>query len=360
MNVKFIDFDRIHNLIIKDISKGINKIIKSNKFIDGFHVSKFEESFAAYCGVKYCVAVNSGTSAIHLAIHVLKTNKLPVITVSNTFFATVEGISYNNLPVQFLDIDKHSHNLDTNELAKLDSFGGVAPVSLYGNPCELQEIEEIAKLKNAFVVHDACQAHGAFHKGRKIASFGDITCYSFYPSKNLGAFGEGGAIVTNNEALYKLIKILKAHGQTQRYVHSQVGYNYRMDEIQGFVLNEKLKYLDEWNDSRINAAKCYIKNLSNNKNFKLLEVKEYNKCVYHLFPIFVKNRNKLSEYLNSEGVETGFHYPIPIHLQKAFETNDILPNTEKSCNEELSLPIFAGITEEEIDYVCEKLNNYLI
>lgn len=358
MNVKFIDFSRSHDSILEDITLGIRKIISTNKFIDGFYVQKFEEAFASYCGVKYCVALNSGTSALHLAIQVLKNNNQPVVTAANSFFATAEAIKYNNLPIQFSDIDFETANLDIKKLEKLNGIGGLVPVSLYGNPCEIEKITEIAKNNKAFVVHDACQAHGAEHKGQPIAKFSDITCYSFYPSKNLGAFGEGGAIVTDNENLYLEIKNLKAHGQTERYVHHRIGYNYRMDEIQGFVLLEKLKKLEEWNEQRIYAAKRYNNNLKNNKTVKTLEVKKHDKCVYHLYPIFIKNRNELISYLNLYGIETGLHYPIPLHKQNALNMNCVLPSTELSCSQEISLPIFPGIRNHEIDYICEAINKY--
>ena len=213
------------------------------------------------------------------------------------------------------------------------------------------------------LINDAAQAHGAVLNGKKIASQIMLTCFSFYPGKNLGTCGEGGAVVTNSKQLYELMKCLSSHGQTRKYHHSLVGYNYRMSEIEAAALNIKLPYLDEWTDQRIEAAHRYRVNLSENKKVKMLQVKGNNRCVYHIFPIFIKNRNKVQAELLKEGVQSALHYPKPIHLQKAYQylkhKRGDFPVAEKQASMELSLPMYPGITTKEIDYVCKKLEDIL-
>jgi dTDP-4-amino-4,6-dideoxygalactose transaminase len=360
MKVDFFNLNKINKLIKNDVLKEISKIINKSSFVEGSYVKKFEEQFAQYCGAKYCVAINNGTSALQLAIEVINgnpTNK-NVATPPNSFFATSASIKHANLKPYFIDVDGSTFNIDTNKLEKeKNKYSGIVPVSLYGNPCNLTKISEISKKNKKFFVHDACQAHGAKHKNKKIAEFADLTCFSFYPSKNLGCFGEGGAIVTNNYELYKLLYQLKNQGQEERYHHKLIGYNFRMDEIQAAVLLIKLKYLNEWNDERINIANRYIHNLSSNSKINLLKINSEDKCVYHLFPIFTQYKNNLIKIFNEKNIGCGFHYPIPIHQQPPFNKNTKkYTYTELSKDQQISLPIFIGMKNKEIDYVCEAIN----
>jgi len=361
MKINFFSLNKINNLIKKDVLKKVSQIIEESSFVDSKYVRKFEEKFAKYCGVKYCVAVNNGTSALQLAIKIASknTDNLNVATPPNSFFATSASIKHANLNPYFIDVNSKNFNIDTEILEKeQNNYSGIVPVSLYGNPCDLTKITQISKRNGKFLVHDACQAHGAKHKNKKIAEYAELTCFSFYPSKNLGAFGEGGAIVTNNYELYKLLSQLKNQGQTQRYHHKHIGFNFRMDEIQAAVLLIKLKYLEEWNEERISIANRYVKNLSNNNKIKLLEVNSEDKCVYHLFPIFTEHKNKLISEFEKHSVGYGFHYPIPIHKQPPFQVRDgKYVFTEMSRDQQISLPIFIGMKNKEIDYVCDIINS---
>jgi len=360
MKVDFFNLNKINKLIKKDVIKKISKLINQSSFVEGSTVKLFEEKFAKYCGTKYCVAVNNGTSALQLAIVVSKKNvkSKNVATPPNSFFATSASIKHAGLEPYFVDVNSNNFNINTDILEKENKkFTGIIPVSLYGNPCNLTKIQSIAQNYNKFLVHDACQAHGALHKNKKIAEYSELTCFSFYPSKNLGAFGEGGAIVTNNYDLYKELSQLKNQGQKERYHHNLLGFNFRMDEIQAAVLLIKLKYLDEWNDERISIASRYINNLKDNKKIKLLQVNNDDKCVYHLFPIFTEYKNELISKFKKANIGFGFHYPVPIHEQPPFiNSKSNFPSTSLSKDQQISLPIFIGIKKYEIDYVCDIIN----
>lgn len=360
MKVKFFDLTPINNLIKKDVISKISSLIDDSAFIDGVAVKNFEQEFAEFCGVKYCVCVNNGTSALHLALKSLSKNSLQnrIATAPNSFFATSAAIRYCNSDPLFIDINEN-YNIDTELLKnEVDNFDGIMPVSLYGNPCNLTEINKISKSNNKFIIHDACQAHGAKHKNKNICDFSEATCFSFYPSKNLGAFGEGGAIVTNDESLYKELIQLKNHGQKIRYHHDVIGYNYRMDEIQASVLSIKLKYLNEWTEERINIANRYRNNLKSNNKIDLLKINKDDKCVYHIFPIFTEYKDELIGLFEKSNIEYGFHYPIPIYDQKPFSNLEInkCKFTEKSKNQQISLPLYIGMTNDQIDYVSEIIN----
>jgi dTDP-4-amino-4,6-dideoxygalactose transaminase len=362
MKVNFFDLNPINSLIKDEVIKKISTLIDSSSFIDGNAVKNFEQEFADFCGAKYCVCVNNGTSALHLALKSigknLSTNK--VATPPNSFFATSAAIKYCNIDPLFIDTND-SQNIDTKKLSEqINEYDGVLPVSLYGNPCDLSSIDSLAKNNKKFVIHDACQAHGAKHNGENICNYSDATCFSFYPSKNLGTFGEGGAILTNNQSLYEELVQLKNHGQKTRYYHDIIGYNYRMNEIQAEVLSVKLKYLNEWTDERITIANRYRKNLSSNSKIRLLNVNSNDKCVYHLFPIFTEYKQDLINLFNKANIQYGFHYPVPIYDQKPFEylnlNKKLFPKTESSKSEQISLPLYVGMTNDEIDYVSEVVN----
>ena len=358
--VPFVDLSRILKDILPEVEEKIHDIIFSSNFVCGKYVKEFEEKFAKYLGVKHCIAVNSGTSALYLALMALGVKKGDeVILPVNTFIATAEAVSLLGAKPVFVDVDEKTYNIDVEKVkeAITDKTKIIIPVHLYGQCCDMDEINEIAEKHGLYVLEDACQAHGAEYKGRKAGSLGDIAAFSFYPSKNLGAFGEGGAVATNNSELAEKIRMLRDHGSKEKYYHEIIGGNFRMDEIQGAVLSTKLKFLDKWNNMRREAAKLYNELLDG----VVITPYEapYNKHVYHLYVIRVKNRDKVREYLHSKGVHTGIHYPVPIHLQKAYSFMNLskgaFPIAERVVNEILSLPMFPYITEEEIYYVVERL-----
>ena len=364
MKVKFLDLSKQNKYIKKKLMSEFSDIIDNTAYVSGKRVEAFERSFAEYCGAKYCVATSSGTSALHVALSCYQ-YKGEVLTTPNSFMATSEAISYcPDLKHKFVDVDG-TGNMDFEEAVKntTPKTRFILPTSLYGNPCDLLSLKVLANHNNAILINDAAQAHGAEFNGKPIASQIMLTCFSFYPGKNLGTCGEGGAVVTNSKQLYELMKCLVNHGQTRKYYHTLVGYNYRMSEIEAAALNIKLPYLDEWTDQRIKAAHRYRVNLSEHKKIKMLQVKEKNRCVYHIFPIFIQNRNKVQEALRQEGIQSALHYPKPIHLQRAYKNlkhkRGDFPVAEKQSSTELSLPMYQGITPKEIDYVCKKLEKII-
>ena len=364
MNVKFLDLSKQNKYIKKKLMSEFSDIIDNTAYVSGKRVEAFEQSFAEYCDAKYCVATSSGTSALHAALSCYK-RKGEVLTTPNSFIATSEAVSYcPDLKHKFVDVN-WTGNMDFEQAVKKTNSKTrfILPTSLYGNPCDLLSLKVLAGHVNAVLINDAAQAHGAALNGKKIASQVMLTCFSFYPGKNLGTCGEGGAVVTNSKRLYELMKCLINHGQTRKYHHSLVGYNYRMSEIEAATLSIKLPYLEEWTNERIKAAHRYKVNLSGHKKIKMLQVKEESRCVYHIFPIFIKNRNKVQAALLKEGVQSALHYPKPIHLQKAYQSlnhkRGDFPVAEKQASMELSLPMYPGITTEEIDYVCKKLEDIL-
>lgn len=357
MKVKFFDLTKQYNQIKNEVEKSTIEILLSGNYVSGRKVKEFEEKFAEYCGVKYCCAVNTGTAALDLAIKFF--NFPPssfAFTQPNSFIATTEALLYNYIQPDFLDIDGNGliNYKNYNKKFTFERHACNLPVNLYGNPFDTRKIVD-----NMFpIILDACQSHGALIDGQKIATLANVTCFSFYPGKNLGACGEGGALVTNNKDLYEFAIMMRSHGQPQKYHHDLIGYNYRMDEIQANILTIKLKYLEEWTEQRIEKAKRYNKNFQGS-NVRFLDIDPKNRCVYHLYPVFIKHRNLIAATLSLADIETGIHYPIPIHLQKATQSfgykKGDFPNAEQQADEELSLPLYPEITNDEIDYVCETL-----
>ena len=364
MNVKFLDLQKQNKRIKKQLMSEISDIVDSCAFVSGERVQKFEQSFAEYCDAKYCVATSSGTSALHAALHCYRYEG-EVLTTPNSFIATSESISYcPNFKHKFVDVNA-TCNMDFDSAVKSANSKTrvILPTSLYGNPCDLLGLKVIASQTNAVLINDAAQAHGSLFNKKPITNYAAMTCFSFYPGKNLGTCGEGGAVVTNSKRLYELMKHFINHGQSKKYVHDIVGRNDRMSEIEAAALNIKLPFLDEWTEKRIEAAHRYRLNLSENPKIKMMEVKEGNRCVYHIFPIFIKNRSRIQQELLTNGVQTGLHYPKPIHLQKAYKKlghkRGDFPIAEKQASMELSLPMYPEITKREIDYVCKKLESIL-
>jgi len=348
------DLKSQYQSIKNEIDGAISEVVESCQFILGPKVEAFEADFAAYCQSRFAFGLNSGTSALHLAL--LAAGVGPgdeVITVSYTFIATAAAVCYTGATPVFVDIDPLTCNID---VAKIESAitpktKVIMPVHLYGSCADMDPILDIARRHNLMVIEDAAQAHGAEYKGRRAGSMGELACFSFYPGKNLGAYGEGGAVVTSNERYVELLKQLRDQGQSEKYYHPIVGYNYRMEAIQGAVLGVKLKYLDAWNEVRRRHAAVYTRELAGS-GLRVLEELPDTKSVHHIFPLFTARRDDLREHLQQDGIATGLHYPIPVHLQPAFRylghKKGDFPETERACGEVLSLPMYPELSDEAV------------
>jgi len=364
MKIPFVDLKALHDPIRQEIDSAISDILNSNAYILGKVVEDFEVAFAEYCGTKYALGVSSGTAALHLALTALNIGWTDeVITVPNTFFATAEAISHTGATPAFVDIDSATYNMDASLLEKTitKNTKAIIPVHLYGLPCDLDPIISFAREHSLYVIEDCAQAHGALYKGNMVGSFGDIGCFSFYPTKNLGALGEGGAVVTNDEELYRKMKLLRAHGEYPKNDHNMVGFNYRMDGIQGAVLGTKIKHLDQWNDRRRKVARWYNEYLSNSSAVTPFEP-DYAKHVYHLYVIRHNFRWNVADNLRNKDIGFGMHYSRPIHLQTAYSGSGWWSgqfyNAELHCKECLSLPMHPYITQEQVKKVCAVVKEY--
>ena len=360
MNVPYFDLKAQYAELHSEICAALDRVCQNASFILGEEVARFEQAFATYCEVKHCVALNSGTSALHLAL--LSAGIGPgdeVITTANTFIATAEAICYTGAIPVFTDIDSATANLDPAliERALTKRTKAIIPVHLYGRPADLDPILEIAKRHELVVIEDACQAHGARYRGKRVGGFGYAAAFSFYPGKNLGAYGEGGVLTTNDDAAAQFAREMRSHGESKRYFHDRIGYNYRMDGFQGAVLNVKLKYLDRWTAQRQEFARLYRERLAG--RIRIPEDRPEGESVYHLFTLRVQNRDAVREELARKGVQTAVHYPVPVHLQKAYAylgyKPGSLPHTEKACAEVISMPLFPEMSREQALYAAETL-----
>ncbi len=354
-------------LSIKDeIDAAISEVLESCQFVLGEKVEAFESDFARYCQTRYALGVNSGTSALHLAL--LAAGVKPgdeVITVSYTFVASVAAIRYTGARPVLIDIDPRSCTMDPARLeaAITPRTKAIMPVHLYGSCADMDPILEIARRRDLIVIEDAAQAHGAEYKGKRAGSIGNLACFSFYPGKNLGAYGEGGAVVTNDEEYAEVIRRLRDHGQSQKYHHDAVGYNYRMEGMQGAVLGVKLHHLDDWNAARRNHAANYRGSLADT-GLRLLEEMACTRSVYHIFPVFTPQRDNLVAHLKARGVSTGIYYPIPVHLQSGYrdlgyKVGDF-PHTEQASNEVLSLPMYAELPSEAVTEISGSIHQFCL
>ncbi|MGB2804358.1 MAG: DegT/DnrJ/EryC1/StrS family aminotransferase [Candidatus Zixiibacteriota bacterium] len=364
MKVNFVDLKAQYQTIKPEIDKAIENVISNTAFILGKAVAEFEEQFAGYCGAKHCVGINSGTSALIMALKALDVGEGDeVITTTNTFIATAEAISFAGATPVLVDIEDGSYNLDPAKLEKAITAKtkAIIPVHLYGQPADMDPILEIAKKKGMPVIEDAAQAHGAQYKGKKTGGLATAACFSFYPGKNLGAYGEGGAVTTDDEGIAQKVRMLRDHGSPKKFYHEFIGNNCRLEGIQGAVLSVKLKHLDKWNDGRRKNADLYRKYLEGS-GVGVPEEMPYAKHVYHVFCVRVKDREKLIDFLKEKGIFTNIHYPIPIHLQKAYQflgyKKGDFPVTEGCMDEILSLPMFAELTEEEIKYTADCIREF--
>jgi dTDP-4-amino-4,6-dideoxygalactose transaminase len=329
----------------------------------GKNVQTFESDFAAYCGSKFAVGVGSGTDALHLALVACGVGPGDeVITVSHTFIATVEAIALTGARPVLVDIDPDTYNMDPAQVEKMINkrTKAIIPVHLYGHPADMAPILELARVNKLKVIEDACQAHGAEYDGHRTGSIGDAGCFSFYFTKNLGAYGESGMITTSDPDIAKRCRMLRDHGQDAKYVHAVFGVNSRLDEIQAAVLRVKLPHLDEWIEKRRSLASVYDATLPPS----MVKPKEmpWAKHVYHLYVVRTPNRDELRAWLETKGVSTGMHYPIPIHLQEAWRQYGggrySLPVTERITKEIISLPMYPELTAEEVRYISDCVQEF--
>jgi len=359
--VPFVNLPATHQALEQEILEAIVPLIRNAEFIMGKAVGEFEKEFAQYVGTKHCVSLNSGTAALHLALMALGVGPGDeVITAANTFIATAEGISFVGATPVFVDCDPATYNIDVTKLEKAitKKTKAIIPVHLYGCPADMEPLMAIAKKHNLKVVEDACQGHGARYNGQRVGTFGDISAFSFYPGKNLGAAGDGGAVVTNDDELARHVRLLREHGSEKKYVHEIIGHNFRLDTLQAAVLKVKLPHLDKWNEQRRAAAAYYTKNLLE-LGLKVPIEPANSEHVYHLYVIQVRDRDKVQAVLAENGVQSGIHYPNPIHMQKAYAGLGIkqgtFPISEQAAPHILSLPMFPEITREQQDAVLAAL-----
>ncbi len=364
MKVNFVDLQKQYQDHKQELDAAALEVFTKCNFILGNQVEEFETNFAAFCETAHAIGVASGTDALVLALKALDIGPGDeVITVPNTYIATALAISLVGATPVFVDINPQTYNIDTNkiEAAINPRTKAIVPVHLYGQPADMDPIAAIAKEYKLYVIEDACQAHGARYKGKRVGGLGDIAAFSFYPGKNLGAYGDGGAITTNNMKLAEKLKLLRNYGQKVKYHHLIKGHNSRLDTVQAAILNVKLKYLEEWNRKRREHALKY-KRLLKEKNL----VKPYElpstEPVYHLYVIQIAKRNELLKYFAEKEISAGIHYPVPIHLQPAYTelgyARGSFPHTETYAEKIISLPMFSELTDDQIEFVCNELANF--
>ena len=359
--VPFVDLKAQYQTIKSEIEAAISRVVESGRYILGPEVENFEKDFAEYVGARFCVGVNSGTAALQLALMATGVGATDeVIVPANTFFATAETVSTAGARPVFVDADSVAYTIDVSKIenAITPRTRAIIPVHLYGQPADLDPIFEIARRHNLSVIEDAAQAHGAEYKGHRVGALGDVGCFSFYPAKNLGAYGDAGAIVTDDDMVARRIKLLRDHGSDRKYYHEIVGYNFRLETLQAAVLAVKLRHLESWTRLRRRHAAQYHE-LLKTSSLVLPRELEYARHVYHLYVVQSDRRDELQRKLAAAGVQTGIHYPVPIHLQPAYSSLGYragdFPETEKQSQRVLSLPMFAELTDVQINLVAEAL-----
>jgi dTDP-4-amino-4,6-dideoxygalactose transaminase len=406
MKVPFLDLKAQYLSMKEEIHAAIQQVLDNTAFAGGPFVARFEEEFAAFCDCKEAIGVGSGTEALWLCLLALGIGPGDeVITVPNSFVATAEAISFCGATPAFVDIDPKTYNMDPNKLEQYLKFRNphsairnsssirnpqsairnsssfslgprtpdlgpgaprpraVIPVHLFGQAADMDPILEIAHKYGLAVIEDACQAHGAEYKGKKAGSLGDAGCFSFYPGKNLGAYGEAGAVVTNNSEMAAKMRILRDHGQSRKYHHDVIGWNDRMDGIQGAILSAKLKHLSAWNEGRRKNAQLYSQLLEDADGVVVPKEASHARHIYHVYALRVKNRDKLMNALGEKGISCGIHYPVPIHLTDAYKFLGLgqgsFPMAEQCADEFLSLPMYPELAQEQIEYVCSQIKSLL-
>ena len=369
MKIPFVDLKAQYNSIKPDINTAIQNVLDRTAYIMGSEMEAFEEAFAEYIGVKYAVGVSSGTDALHLALRALGIQTGDeVITTADTFIATCEAITQSGGQVRLVDVDSRTYNMDPAQIEAVitPNTRVLLPVHLFGQPADMNPILDVAQRHNLIVVEDCAQSHGARYRNRKAGAFGLLSCFSFYPGKNLGAYGDGGAVLTNDESLAEKVRLLRNHGQKIKYEHLLVGYCNRLDNLQAAVLKVKLPHLDAWNAARRSHAALYNRMLEGVANIVTPWAPSDVEPVYHLYVIRVTDgrRDALQSSLNANGIATGLHYPIPIHLQAAYTNlghqHGDFPVSEQLAEQGLSLPMYPELTDEQVGFVVEKIKEFML
>ncbi len=366
MNIKIFNLESDHAGMKEELIEAFKEVLANGEYILGKKVAELEAAFAAYIGVKYAIGVGNGTDALRiggLSFDIKAGDKF--VTTPNTYVASAMALSMQGLIPCFCDIELETYNMDPEKLKDLlnkeKDIKLCIPVHLYGHPCKVDEILAICKEYGLQVMEDACQAHGALYKGKKVGSFGDVATFSFYPTKNLGCYGDGGIIVTNSDEIFRKAMMLRNYGQSDKHVHDIEGFNSRLDELQAKLLSLKLPHLDAWNDGRRHLAGLYKKELQG-LPVTLPDEAPWARHVYHLYVIRSKERNALRQYLSDHGVSTLIHYPTPIHLQKVYQSlgykNGSFPNAESLAKEIISLPMYPTLKEDEVTYVAQCIREF--
>jgi len=365
MNVPFLDLTQNINSVREEFLANVNDILNTASFVQGKYVAEFEKAFASMHNAGHCITCNSGTAALHLQLWALdiKTGD-EVIVPANTFIATAWGATLCGAKPVFVDVSEQSRNIDPEKIkaAITKNTRAIIAVHLFGQAADMDNIKEAISNKKIALLEDAAQAHLAKYKGTPVGTTGVSGCFSFYPGKNLGAFGEGGAVTTNDDALAAKIRMMRDHGAREKYNHDIAGHNYRMSNIIGASLLCKLKYLEDWTEARRNNAELYRRYLGDIEEVILPQEMDYAYHVYHLFVIIARKRNALMSQLKKDGIGSGLHYPIPLHLQKVFSelgySRGDFPISEKLAEESLSLPMFPELNEKQIAYIGKKIKEF--
>ena len=364
MKIPFVTFKPLEKELDKELREAFERVYNRSWYIEGEEDKNFEENFAKYCNTKYCVGVGNGLDALMLALKALNIGEGDeVIVPSNTYIATALAVTYVGATPIFVEPDIKTFNINPEKIEEkiTEKTKAIISVHLYGQPCQMDKIMEIAKKHNLYVVEDCAQAHGAKFNGQVIGSFGDVGCFSFYPGKNLGALGDAGAVVTNNKEIADKVRALGNYGSDYKYHHIYKGNNSRLDELQAAFLDAKLPLLDKVNNERRRVANRYLNEINNDKII-LPFVVDNVEPVWHIFGIRSKERDELEKYLNDNGIKTNKHYPIPMHLQECYKDLNIkqgeLPIAEEISKTELSIPMYYGMTDEEIEYVIDIINKF--
>ncbi len=372
MKIPFLDLKRQYAVIKQEIDASVQRVVNSQGFILGNEVNEFEKKAAQYCGAKHAIGVASGTDALLLSIKATgagerKTDK--VITTPFTFFATAGAIVNAGAQPVFIDIDPATYNISADKIEAFlnahpdvhDQIKGIIPVHLYGQMADMDPIMKIAKQYNYKVIEDAAQSFGAEYKGKKAGTIGDLGCFSFFPSKNLSCYGDGGMVITDDDTLAEKIRMLRVHGCQTKYYHPMVGYNSRLDSLQAAILSAKLPHLNQWVEARRKNASMYNDLLGNMRGLKTPQTSDGNVHTYNQYTICIEGekRNDLQNFLKEKGVDTAIYYPLPLHMQKCFEnlgySEGEIPASEKASQQVLSLPVYPEVRKDEIEYVCEQI-----
>jgi len=364
MNISLIDLTKQYELLKEELHDSIEKVLKSGQFILGANVKTLEDEIAQYTGNKYGIGVANGTDALVLTLDALGIGPGDeVITSPFTFFASAECISRVGARPVFVDIDPLTYCMDVNQIEEkiTERTKAIIPVHIFGQMVDMDPILAIAEKYGLYVIEDACQAIGASYKGKPAGSMGIAGCFSFFPTKNLGCYGDGGMVITSDEELAGKIRLLRAHGSPKKYYHERLGYNSRLDEIQAAILRVKLRYLDKWNEARRQKAAVYT------EAFKDLPVKTpyeapYGRHVYHLYVMATSERDALSNYLKQKGIGCGIYYPLPLHLQPVYKelgyNKGDFPVAEKLCEEALAIPLYPELEEEKQQYIIQTIREF--